>query len=313
MNYYRIRCKPRTVWLTPWQADTLFGQMCWAVLHEEGEKGLTEFLEPFMAGRPPFVLSNGFPGDLLPRPMLPPAPTQPRPKVEAVAAMTAAKKEKSARLVSPEDFHRIRKGERPPVPDPAPDGFRAQVELKNQINRITGTTTPPEGEPTGNLFSRTHLALPKGVDEISIYVGAGSEEGANRALALLRRVSEGGYGAKKSSGYGAFTVLDMQPLPDWSAPLDGANGIVTLSNFVPAAGDPVNGTYDTLVKYGKLGEELATAGTPFKFPVLMVQAGGVFRDSNPRPFYGRMVNGVHPDSRIVQYGYALALPLRLPN
>lgn len=69
MKTHRIRLKAHSGSLTPFQADTLFGHLCWTVAYREGDKGLEEFLKPFKEGNPPFLISDGFPGDLLPKPL----------------------------------------------------------------------------------------------------------------------------------------------------------------------------------------------------------------------------------------------------
>lgn len=318
MEFYRLRCRPRGAWLSPWQADTLFGELCWLVRYREGPEGLRAFLAPFLAGRPPFLLSNGFPGDLLPRPILPARFARNDSKEAAIAHMQAAKREKALRLLVPQAFHALRCGE-----SPTPDGGLGMdvghaVVLKNQINRLTGTTAGPDesGAAQGHLYACAELSLPPGVDEISVYAAAESAAWAARLERLFAEFACSGHGAKKSSGYGAFRLLSMEPLPEWGRALPGANGFVSLSNFCPAAQDPVNGYYEMMVKFGKLGEEYAVRDglSPFKRPLLMVRAGAVFHDPTPRPWYGRMVRGLHPaDGNIVQYAYALPLPMRLRN
>ena len=37
---HRITLTPRSPWRTPWQADTLFGMLCWACARAEGPAAL---------------------------------------------------------------------------------------------------------------------------------------------------------------------------------------------------------------------------------------------------------------------------------
>ena len=69
METYRIRLRIHSGTLTPFQADTVFGHLCWIVARREGERGLEEFLRPFREEDPPFLISDGFSGDLLPKPL----------------------------------------------------------------------------------------------------------------------------------------------------------------------------------------------------------------------------------------------------
>jgi CRISPR-associated protein Csm4 len=99
MNVVRYRLRPRTPAATPWHADTLFGALCWELTQRGGEAALEETLARFRAGDPPFLLSDGCPGDSLPRPLL-------------LAGRPA--------YVSREEFVALRRGETPALSDPAP-------------------------------------------------------------------------------------------------------------------------------------------------------------------------------------------------
>jgi CRISPR-associated protein Csm4 len=63
---YRLTIRLKSPIGTPWQADTIIGHLAWMERFKEGESGVKAFLSPFLKGEPPFVLSDGFPEDLLP-------------------------------------------------------------------------------------------------------------------------------------------------------------------------------------------------------------------------------------------------------
>jgi CRISPR-associated protein Csm4 len=320
METYRVRLCLHSAVLSPWQADTLFGHLCWTVRYHQGEGALTDFLEPFKAGDPPFLLSNGFPGRLLPRPMPWPedAPPPGTPTAGQREQMRRAKDQRRIRYVKLEDFDRNRRGAAIAggldVEDTA-RRVKTRIVLKNQINRLTGTTSGPgqEGEEAGgNLFNLQETAFLTKSGEISVYVQVRHSDWTDRLQTLFEQTAQAGFGAKKSTGYGKFTVEAFEPFV--FEEIEGANGFVTLSNFVPGAGDPTDGYYQLLLKYGKLGEEYAKLEekSPFKFPLIMFQAGAVFRSDGNQPPYGRLLGGIHPqDSKVVQYGYAFDVPLRL--
>ncbi len=325
MKTYRVRLSLDSASLSAWQSDTIFGHLCWTVRYDEGEEALGQFLAPFLAGEPPLILSNGFPGDLLPRPVLPPElpPGLETPKRDQVAAMRRVRQGRGIHHVDLEEFNAICRGERVLL-RPKEARVEDRTVLKNLINRLTGTTAGSEAEEAaaGNLYDLEEIVYlkkdPLGKKTpvpISIYLKAADDAWAERASQLFERMALAGFGAKKSAGYGRFKVESFEPFDDFAAP-DGANGFVSLSNFVPAQADPLEGHYKTLVKYGKLGEEFASSSaiSPFKFPLLMLAAGATFRDDHPRDFYGRMVEGIHPQHEdIVQYGYAFAVPIVLPS
>lgn len=313
MDWYRLRLQTASPTATPWQADTIFGHLCWALVFLEGEDYLTTFLELYDLAEPPLVLSNGFPGDLLPRPLLGGQPETPAGDSEGdQEAYRRGKELRRAIWLTESEFECARRGEEGTPTAESP--WRDVVTMHNQINRLTGTT----GEE-GSLYARESRALawPTSAGEVvygtvTVYalVDPGFTSTLQRCLDYLVAT---GYGKRKSVGLGALSGADLERFAGFP-PIDGANGFVSLSNFTPASGDPVRGAWRTLVKRGKLGEHLARTGNPFKRPVVMLEAGSCFYDSPVRSFYGRLVKDVHDDHReVVQYGLALPLPMRLPE
>lgn len=319
MLTYRATLRPRSATLSPWQADTLFGHLCWLVRYEKGEDALKDFLAEFQE-TPPLLFSNGFPGDYLPRPQMPAlAPQTTAAKKVQVQAMREAKVGRGIRWVSLEEFNAFRRGERVAL-EPRQSAIEYRTVLKNQINRLTFGTTPVEEEASGgNLYNADEMAFVDksrlkrvGLD-VSVYVKARDEEWANKARRWLARLALSGYGAKKAVGYGHFELKAWEPFSGFDESPSNANGFISLCNWVPKSGDPINGFYDTMVKYGKLGEELARSENPFKFPLIMLTAGSSFLADAPiKDWYGRLVEGVAPANKnVVQYGYAFAVPVRL--
>lgn len=135
-------------------------------------------------------------------------------------------------------------------------------------------------------------------------------EFATRVQTLLEGIAQSGFGARKTSGYGHLELKTWQPETCFDGPIQNANAFISLSNWVPAQGDPANGFYNLMVKYGKLGEEFASIENPFKFPLTMLEAGSVFYTDQPhKEWYGRLVKDIAPgESKVVQYGFAFAVP-----
>lgn len=311
---YRIRIRLRSPVGTPWQSDTIFGHLAWHVAHGRAGMTIEDFLKPFREGRPPFVLSDGFPGDLLPRPLLPVLCARP----SSIQDYAAAKRREKALFVTQEDFQKIRRGQ---VTDwqPVDDPWRRFEILHASINRITGTTTGPEtqeeaAEAAGHLFP-TRLLAPEGrggeVLPLSLYLRAEDPWG-ELVPRMLAEISLVGYGRDKSTGTGAFEVLDVQPF-DGFAPLSQANAFVSLSSYCPARHDPTRGRWKVRLKHGKLGEN-AGGGNPFKRPLIQFEPGAVFlTDGPPRPYYGRAVQGIAPAMpEALQCCFTLAVPCVIP-
>lgn len=319
MDWHKIILRPAAPTLTPWQADTIFGHLCWAMARTEGEGFLETFLGLYGLGSPPLVLSNGCPGGLLPRPLLGPRQRGPdtRPLKEQIKDARDSKKARKAQWLIPAEFERARRGEN--VIPTANNPYREVVTMHNTISRLTGTT----GDE-GSLFplEGTTLAAEDEADRvITVYarVDPGFVACLRRCLDYLRAT---GYGKRKSVGYGALEEARLDDDFAGFTAVGGENGFVSLSNFVPAASDPTDGAWNTIVKRGRLGEEYATKAAgdgnprPFKRPLVMLAAGSCFYDPTPRPFYGRLVEKVHDDAdnfgHVVQYGLALAVGMRLP-
>ena len=72
MVRYRLIIKPTSSFQTPLHSDTLFGHICWALRYLKGEDELLKFLKTFNNDNSPILLSDGFPKDYLPMPVLRP-------------------------------------------------------------------------------------------------------------------------------------------------------------------------------------------------------------------------------------------------
>lgn len=300
-NWYIMTFRLKSWTASEWQSDTIFGHLCWAIRYTDGEDSLLEFLDAFRQGRPPILLSNGFPSGLFPCHRALPRHINTPSTLKLQREL--AQQEKEIRRVSYltlEEFNRAINGE-VFLPTKKGNPFQRNT-LKTQIDRHTGTT----GDE-GRLFDLAEAFCP----EISVYARI-EDFFLPRVESLFSYIVKGGYGKRKSVGYGAISDMNFAPLEGLRLPRD-ANGFVTMSNFVPAQHDPTVGFWSILVKYGKLGEEYAIGGSPLKYPLVMLVAGSTFYDSPVKPFYGRMVADVSSAyPKVVQYGFALPIPARLP-
>jgi len=300
-----------------WQSDTIWGHLCWGLKYNYGEDALLKFIDDYEKGTPPLLVSNGFPEDLLPRPKMPePIPDRHRSLAEQRQEFRDRKSAKDIKFLTQEEFTRAIDGEQF-VPSLKEGIETKMVTLKNQINRLTGTTGAGEA---GQLFSFEQYRWWSEPEKeggrrrasVSIYLKI-ADKFAGRAKELFQYLAQSGYGKRKSVGYGQVKLVAFETFTGFPSPAD-ANGFVTLSNFVPAAQDPTTGYWDIIVKYGKLGEEFAYGENPFKKPLVMFTAGSTFRDSPCREHYGRLVRGLSPvhADKVVQYGFALPVPMKLP-
>ncbi|MBI2190701.1 MAG: hypothetical protein HYU36_01795 [Planctomycetes bacterium] len=307
MKLYRLGLRPTSPWRTPWQSDTLSGMLCWAAARRDGPDVLArDILQPAAAGRPPFVLSDAFPGDWLPIPMT--VRLQPWSAGERKAV-------KRARWLPPDAFRRVQRGEPLAASDlVAEHGIHSFVQLRNTIGRTSNTTS--DG---GGLFGDRLYAL-NGTAELSVYarVAGGFEQ---RLLALFRELEQTGFGSDSSIGKGQFEVAsDLETQPDLDSVLD-PNGVFVLSTFQPGPTDPTDGYWESFTKYGKLGPDFGLENV-FKRPIVMLRPGAWFR-ALPRQVIGRAVpmgDMLAPEAiaqlsargiDVCQFAFGLTVPAKL--
>ncbi|MBZ0168247.1 MAG: hypothetical protein K8F29_02235 [Kofleriaceae bacterium] len=273
-------------------------------MRRKGAEFLTEiWLDEYRVRKPPVLISDGFPSGWLPRPRIGTQEDRGALPLKAgrIREYRAIKDHLKARWLTLDEFTRARKAEFV-LPLVQPDEATRTVS-KNQISRLTNTT----GDAGGGLYDLMELCL----QAVDVYwrIADGYEELVRDFLIDLQKT---GYGKRKSVGYGEIESFAFEQF-DGFVDVPEANGFVTLSRFVPAVSDPRDGFWATAVKYGKLGEEGAVSGQPFKRPLVQLVLGSCFYDAPVRGWYGRLVTDVSVDSDVVQYGYAFPVPLRLPE
>ena len=306
----RLKLKPLGVWTTPWQADSLLGALAVAWARAHGVAALRrDFLDPWLAHQPSFVISDAFPGDSLPAPasLVLPMWKWPRKRFKDV---------KNLQWLSRKGFRKVQRGMRPTLEDVPGVDIRNHVRMRNSISRDTNTTSGDGGE----LFpvSYSDLSLPGANLTLYARVTSAGLDILSEALEILGRT---GYGARASTGHGGF---EMEEDPVLSSELDGVpdpDGFVSLSTFQPSSCDPVEGYWRSFIKYGKLAPEFHDTAV-FKRPQVMLESGACFRTGDPpRSLYGNAIGperllsdgdrerlarrGVYP----VQAAFALAVPM----
>lgn len=313
----------------PIQADTLWGQLCWALLETEGKPALVDFIEACRSGHPPVLLSDAFPAGHLPRPILPALATARRDAfaaehplndpgsdlAPAIQAHQRLKKLKSLRWLKAKDLATLADGlsesallehlwtkdlEQCKVELPA---LTPSVQPHVSINRATGKALD------GQLFA-SEIFFVNGDSQQShfdLYVRLDGFD-PKRFFGLLQLVGLSGYGRDASTGGGQFGVEEA-PAFEW--PEVEANAAMALSAFVPSAKDPAEGTWRVTTKFGRVSNALPDNDKPFKVPLLMLEAGSVLRGDVTRGFFGTLMEKVHANPAVVHSGFALALPLRL--
>jgi len=301
MKLFRLELKILSPTGSLWQSDTLFGHICWQIALREGEQALKAFLQPFLDGKPPFVLSDGFPRECLPMPLPPPEAGAPK----SLEEYQQHKKVRKQKYCLKDDFLILREGfgNQAKQLEAAP-GWQQEVILHTAIDRNTG------GAMEGQLYSSIAQYFPgPGTESFTDIYLLCQPEWEAQAVELLEMTAETGYGKDKSTGSGHFELYDYYPA-DELLQMDNPTGFMTLSSYVPKQEDPTAGRYKLRTKYGRLSEG-AGNGNPFKRPLLQIEPGAVLQTESVRPYYGRMVENIAPGMpEAVQYGFTIALPIR---
>ena len=283
MRLFRFQLRPSSPWRTPWQADTLLGALCSTCARTHGPDFLRRrLIDPMLAGEPPFVLSDAFPGRFLPLPavlrLAPPPPG------------TNHKAFKQARWISADIFHAVRGG-RAAAPEHCladADFFADEPRRHNTLSRANDA---PSAE--GGLFSRPDSMLGQtapanGADSLSIYARCQADDALDLLLDLFGELSLTGFGADIATGRGQFAIIEAPaPVVDFDTLLPGANAVVCLSTFQPASADPTDGCWEAFPKFGKVGPDLGLPDVR-KRTLIMFRPGACFKTDAPqRPFLGR--------------------------
>jgi CRISPR-associated protein Csm4 len=311
MNLYRFRIVPESSWRTPWQSDTLAGLLCWMCARTEGDTVLREqIIEPALAWRPPFVLSDAFPGGWFPLP-------------DAVRLLRSPAEQrkivKRAKWLSRKSFTGFQRAELPTISDLIHEsGIYEYTQLRNTISRSANGST--DG---GGLFPTQESVLGKDVECLTIYarVEPGFVEPFWR---LVQELERWGFGSDRSAGKGQFRLdSQLEPADELDTP-DDADGCVVLSTFQPATEDPTDGRWEAFTKYGKLGPDFGLENV-FKRPMIVFRTGACFRGRVTRGWLGRAIpmhdflaNDVVSQlndrgASVVHWAFGLCVPLKWPR
>jgi CRISPR-associated protein Csm4 len=299
--YLKLTAHLKSGVLSSFQSDTTMGIFCWRLKHLQGEEKLKEFIEDYQNGKPAFTISNEFfeinDNLFFPPPIyVSPVSKFSSNKKDGITAMLKNKENKSLGFISIRQLNAFLSGDlneysrqEPPMYENLNKkkrlipGFDSELRVGVQIDRVSLKSKE------GQLFSYHPKFLKEG-NKLTFLIKVISKEHFNHfnCEAILKEVFEYGYGKKKSSGYGHCTSISITEFNGIAEP-DRPNGFITLGNYLPSNEDGLqDGTYDTFVKYGRLGEEYSTSSNPFKKPMLMIKGGSVFYTSKQKEFYGRV-------------------------
>lgn len=288
MDLYKIVIRPVTSFCSPLQSDTLFGAFCWSYLYRYGNEALHEMLCHARAGNPDIIFSNAFPSGRLPMPIgagsLREKQDMLTTKQERCQGYINKKKRDLLSTITLDEFNAVLNGREPSYSYSDSTELRA-TSWRNMVSRESYTVESREGE--GSLFE---VEETYSMGDYDVYMYSALDR---KVLSCtLTEMFRAGIGAQRSVGKGAFEVVGGLEIFEGFRVPGKANGFVALSNFVPKKEDPTEGYYRTLVKYPKVSYISSEEDSPFKKPLIFLEAGSVFYDQPVKPFYGSCVERV---------------------
>ena len=290
MTLRRLKLRPRSPWRTPWQADTLTGMLMAVCARVHGAEVLRDLIiAPMLEGKPPFVLSDACPGDLLPMPIC--------LRLADWPEEADRKRLKRARWLQPVDFQRARRGEMPAASALIADDevLCEHTRQHNTLDRLSDTTA--DAESGLGIFNRPETVLhparsaANGADYLSVYIRILEPGADDLLLEFFHDLALVGFGADTATGRGQFDILGgPEAVPELDQAIENANSVIALSTFQPGPGDPVNGLWDAFPKFAKLGPDLGVPDVR-KNTLILFRPGACFHAAgNPQPvFLGRAV------------------------
>ncbi len=319
--------------LTPLHSDTIFGHFCWRLTEKYGTEKLASFLNYYTKGEPIFTVSDGLPelaGQVyFPKPLLPSVFTaSTKGKMDAISEFQRHKKCRKIKYINAESLNNFLNFKKPQDSSTSKEKEISQkspsVKLPSEIEDLRVNVSIDRKtlkSKKGFLFS-SNPVYPGFSKEIkqsikyALLVKVINEDLFNEfdVANLMISVFETGYGKKKSSGFGCFTISEPEEYTEIKEP-EESNGFYLLGMYLPSKRDeliPEKSYYNFILKYGRLGENFALSVNPFKVPAIMFTKGSCFSSTVTRNFYGRITlpGEILPAKKEVQHnGIAFTLKM----
>ena len=308
MKRYRIQLELKSAFGTSLKGDTLFGQLCWAIVHRHGESRLRELLHDYRI-QPFAICSDGLPSGYFPRPRLP-ATYFDLPDHED--RKTAREK----RWIPFEDYAKrpLWKWLDQARTDVDVLGDDTREQPHNSINRLTGTTGEgmfaPYSQPQTWYGNATRIDIWLLLDD--------SRLSLSEVKVLFDDIGAFGYGRDASIGLGKFECLECAER-DFPV-VERANACLTLAPCAPQGLglDGRHSYYTVFTRFGRHGNVgVHKEHGPFKAPVLLADTAAVFSPLlDEQGYIGQSLGGAGELSKsipqTVHQGYAPCIPVHLP-
>ncbi len=284
MGLFRARLRLQGPIASPLASGMIFGQLCWAMRESRGEAPLVDWL-----ARPDELwgVSDAFPADCLPRPMLAPRADA---KADTPQSVTDRKRLGKMPFVAREGFLRSRdalSGQSLDHTNLREAGDKPHRTARNSVDRHTG-----RARDEGGLFFRSET-WPREDDAARDLYIEGPLADRERVGELLSHVGGSGFGKSASLGRGRFRVEWVREDTELER-MERPTRYLSLSRGTRTAS-----MADVLCRiephFGKAGPQLTLGegASAFKRPMLLTRPGATFTRAGEGRF-GEWLTGVHP-------------------
>ena len=190
----------------------------------------------------------------------------------------------------------------------AADLISSHSQAHNRINRAIGSTGDARFAP---FTSEQNWYAPNSQWQLYLLHDA-ARISRDELERVLKNLGHSGYGRDASTGLGKYHVDALEESELFQRE---GNAAMTLAPCCPQGQDfdSKRSYYQTLTRFGRHGNVQATAGNPFKKPVLMAQTSAVFSgERHGRAWIGQGISGISTTlPATVHQGYAPAIALEL--
>jgi CRISPR-associated protein Csm4 len=284
MKLFKTTITPLSNFATKLKGDTIFGQLCWAILFKFGESRLKALLQTYEQ-KPFLVVSDGFAKEYLPKPKLPQRFLNEEDKKEGRKKIWMS-------------FEDLQNGEFKNAK--GLDGDKNLTIMHNSINRKILTT---DGEDFAPYSTYEVYFGPK-----DIYCLIDEDLLSLKELEqIFEFLGSYGYGKYASVGKGRFNVGKFEEIK-----IDKTSkAIMTLSPFSPQGLKCKTIYYEPFTRFGKKGALFARE-KPFKKPLLLADTASVVIFDTPyeKLYIGKAIRGHTTHDDIVHQGYSIAIPIK---
>lgn len=319
MKNFKIKITLKSSVITPFHSDTIFGHICWGFYYLYGKEDFMKFLKSFENENPAIILSNAFPENFLPMPILSPMNIEAGTSVDdRIKTFRNYKRFIKEKLIKKRVFDELNKEglSEKKLLERYKNGSSGEISVTDEflhtsINRLSGSALEGYLYEQEESFYKDNMAF-------DLYCKIADPMTEGRLEKCFEYINNSGFGKDKSSGKGRveFTISDEDIIFSSS----GCNAFMNLSNYMPGKNDPISGYYKLFTKFGKLGGYFANSSydgsgivKPFKKPVMMMVPGSTFLLTDRiREFYGKVVDNLKMmDGYIKHYGLSYPVPVNI--